>query len=391
MEKDKVKEVEEEKEEVEEVEVEEEKEEVEVDEKTVKSISDRVLEKVKPELKVISETVKVKSQGIDGEKEEAEVEGEVSKEVRLGQFISKLANEPIHKTLQTTTTYDELVLPTEFMTEIQRLEEEYGVALRDAYVKRTDRTSVTVPKKTGDLTVYETGEGVQKTESTPTFDQVVITLKKYAAIAPLTDEVTEDTVGDIWRELTDSFARAFAKKADELVFTDPTIGILADTSANIVTMDAAEGFEDVTFDDLSLMVDGVPTDSAKNGKFYFHRTMLGVLRRIKDTTSGQYIWAPGPNGANTGTIWGYPYELVEVMPALSDNATSTAFMVFGDLRRYMLIEKNGIQLKVLEEGTVGEVNLGEQDARALRGVKRMYGSALFSSAFSVLKTNTTIS
>lgn len=350
--------------------------EVEVDEKTVKAVAD----KIKAEIGDIKEKVEVKSLGEVEAK--IEIEEEVSKEMKLVEHL---------KTLQTTSTYDDLIPPAEFVAEIQKLEEQYGVALRDAYIHRTTKTSVVLPKKTGDLVVYETSEGAKKTESTPTYDQVEITLKKYAAIAPLTDELDEDAAVNIWNELTESFARAFAKKADEIVFTDATVGILNIANTNVVTMTAAKGFNNVTFDNLSDMIDGVPSDSQKNGKFYFHRTLLGVLRKVKDVTSGQYIWQPGPNGGVSGTLWGYPYELVEVMPTINDNAPSTEFMIFGDLKKYRLVERTGIQLKVLEEGTVGSTNLGEQDAKALRGVKRMYGKAIFPEAFSVLKTNTTIS
>jgi len=364
-----------EKKEASEKEVVEEITEVEVDEKTVKAVAD----KIKAEIGDIKEKVEVKSLGEVEAKIEAEEE--ISKEMKLVEHL---------KTLQTTTTYDDLIPPTEFVAEIQKLEEQFGVALRDAYIHRTTKTSVTLPKKTADLIVYDTAEGAKKTASTPTYDQVIITLKKYAAVAPLTDELDEDSAVNIWNELTESFARAFAKKADEIVFTDTSVGILRITGTNVVTMAAARGFGGVTFDNLSDMIDGVPSESQRNGKFYLHRTLLGVLRKVKDTT-GQYIWQPGPNGGVTGTIWGYPYELVEVMPTISNNAPSTSFMIFGDLKKYRLVERTGIQLKVLEEGTVGTTNLGEQDAKALRGVKRMYGKAIFPEAFSVLRTSTTIS
>lgn len=305
----------------------------------------------------------------------------VSKEMELVNYI---------KTLQTTTTYDDLIPPKEFIAEVARLEEEYGVSLRDARVYRTNRTSVQVPKKTADLVVYDTSEGVAKTESTPTFDSVEVTLKKWAAIAPLTDELGEDAAVNIWQELTTSFARAFAKKADEIVFTDAIVGLTKISGTKSVTLDAAEGYDDVTFDDLIEAIYSVSAAATQGAKFYLHRSALKGIQKIKDGDNN-YIWSPGPNGVVGGSIWGYPYELVEVLPDQAAVQPSTGFMVFGNLKNYMLLVRTEVQLTVLKEGTVGSVNLGEQDAQALRGVKRMYGKAIFPDAFCVIKTNTTIS
>ena len=355
-------------------------------EKIAKSIEDQVSAKLLENEKTV-----VKDLGSDTQVKSAD---ELSPAIKTLRYIKGLIDgttKAVAGAMDTTDTSEVLPL-AEFSAEVQRLETQYGVALRDANVRRTTKRSVLINKKASDVVVYETGEGVAKTTTAMDFTQIEITLKKYAAIVPMTDELAEDSAVDLYAELTNSFARAFAKVADELVFTDATSGLLKYSGVNEIVLTAADGLHDVTFDDLNDMVYAIPADAMAGAKFYMHRTVLNAIQKIQDDNHN-YIWTPGPNGVVGGTIWGYPYELVEVMPAATAGiiAQSTAFLLFGNLKYTTLLERTGIQLFTMKEGTVGSVNLGEQDMTALRAVKRFNAKPVFENAFSRLKTNTTIS
>ena len=363
-------------------------EEVEITEDTIAKIAKAVEAKLYQA--PVAEKAEVKDLG-----ESIQNEVELSPAMKTFHYIKGLLNGTTKGAvagMMDETDTSELIPPAEFSAEVQRLETQYGVALRDANVRRTVRTSVLINKKATDVVVYETGEGVAKTATEMDFTQVEITLKKYAGIVPLSDELVEDSAVDLFSELTNSFARAFAKVADELVFTNATSGLLKYSGVNEIVLTAADGLHDVTFDDLNDMIYAIPADAMPGAKFYMHRSVLSAIQKIKDKDD-LYIWTPGPNGVLNGTIWGYPYELVEVMPAATAGimAESTAFLLFGNLKYTTLLERTGIQLFIMKEGTVGEVNLGEQDATALRAVKRFNAKPVFANAFSRLKTNTTIS
>jgi HK97 family phage major capsid protein len=105
------------------------------------------------------------------------------------------------------------------------------------------------------------------------------------------------------------------------------------------------------------------------------------------------LWQNGPNGIVDGTIWGYPYELVEVLPHVADDGNNKAFIIFGDAEYSYLIMKKGLQLTNLVEGTISgadgsTINLAEQDMTALRAVSRMNAKVHFPTAFSVIGTGT---
>lgn len=281
-----------------------------------------------------------------------------------------------------------LVPDADFIAEVARLEEEYGVARRNARLWETNSDSVKMNKKASGVTMYETGEAVAKTGTKMTFGQDEVSLRKFAAIAIWTDELNEDSAVNLFNELTTDFAREKARIEDVLVFTDSTTGIVNQAGVNIVSVGSS--INDITFDDLNEAIYGVPTQSMNGGKFYLHRKILSVIQKIKDQND-LYIWSPGPNGSVNGTIWGYPYELVEVLP--SADAANESFIVFGNLKYSTLIMKRGLQLKELTEATVtdsedNEIHLAEQDASALRAVCRLNNKVQFPAAFSVIGTGT---
>lgn len=280
-----------------------------------------------------------------------------------------------------------LVPPADFIADVARLEQQYGVAIRDARIIRTNNRTVTLNKKASGVTMYEMtlgqgrGEGQAKTGTKMTFGQDSVTLRKFAAIAAVTDELLEDAAVNIYGELTQDFARESARWQDRLVFTDSSSGII--NTSGVVTISSG-----ALLDQMVQATWAVPTDSANGGKFYLTRSRFGGLLQAKDS-QGRYILQPGTNGTSGTTVWGYPYEVVEVLEEFGARNT----VIFGNLKYVVLALKNGLQLTTLREGTIHDadgnaVNLAEQDMTALRAVIRMAARVQFPAAFAVLTGGT---
>lgn len=274
-----------------------------------------------------------------------------------------------------------LVPPADFFADVARLDGVYGVALRDADVREINSNSAIFNRKSGGVSFTETGEGVAKTGTKMTFGQDTVALRKFAAIAPFTDELDEDGAVSIYDELVRDFALARNKKADELVFTDTTYGVTNVSGVKTTTFGAA--FSNIDFDDLSVMISQLGQTARQGAKFYISAAVEAQLRVAKVATT--YAWNPASQG-QPGTIWGYPYELVDVLP--TDFATNEAYAVFGNLKWIKLVVKRGLDITLLTEGTIHDagnaaINLAEQDMKAVRAVTRMNARVQFPTAFSV--------
>jgi HK97 family phage major capsid protein len=318
--------------------------------------------------------------------------------LQTGNFSKYLS--VVGKSAMNTTDESVLLPPEEFIAEVERLEEQYGVARQFAQVRRsTSGSGIKYLQGDDDLEIYFTDEAGTKQSTSLSYAQKLLAWRKAAGILPITDELTEDSAVDLWNDATTRFARAFARKEDELVFTQASgaspinPGILVVSGTNEVTM-TGDSFEDVTYDDLSKMIWGVPTPSAENGRFFLHRTLLGVIQRIKDN-EGRPIWQRSMADGTPATILGRPYTLTEVLPSLSDDAAETKFMVYGDLRYSTLGERTGMNIKIFDSGLVGDpdeetqgndLNLLTQDMQAMRAVKRLNAICRFPAAFSTLVT-----
>lgn len=282
-----------------------------------------------------------------------------------------------------------LVPDPDFDATVERLEEQFGVAVRYADVRRINGNAVKLNKKDTGFELVETNEAQAKTGLKFTIDQVNASLRKFAGIVPATDELIEDSAVDYWAEVTREFARANAKKQDELVFTDSTSGLLEVSGTAFETVGSS--IMDISWDDLLSAEVKVPSQSANRGAFFMHRTVWNKLVQKREDNGGAYLFQPNPNGATTP--WGTPVVLTEILPSTAQDDDNKGFAVFGDLSYVKMYIKNGLVLTALTEATVrdadgNDVNLALQDMSALRGVVRMLAVPKFREAFCVIGTGT---
>lgn len=136
------------------------------------------------------------------------------------------------------------LVPDEMSTSIIDLQEQYGVFRRYANVARMTRDVQSVPRRTGGLTPYFVGEGVEPTETTKGWDQVKLVAKKLMTETKYSTEVAEDAIINMADDLTREIGIAFALKEDQC-------GINGDATATYGGMTGIR----------TKMIDGVHTGS----------------------------------------------------------------------------------------------------------------------------------
>jgi HK97 family phage major capsid protein len=303
------------------------------------------------------------------------------------------------KEMTTTNADGGYTIDSELSAEIRHLITEYGVARREMENVNLSQGSYKANDLVTDVTVYWVDEGAAIGSTKAVLGQETLTLKKLGAIVTMTNELLADTEIDLMSFVASRVAEGFAKAEDEAFFKgDGTAsfgsftGLLEVAGTNEVTM-TGNTFASMDADDLLDMVDATPTDALGNGKFYYHRTIKSIIRKLK-ATDGTYIYQP-PSQAGPATVWGYPEVLVEAMPTSSDSAADTSFVLFGDLRKAAIFgNKGGIEMARSNSAVVrnvadsADINTFTTDREAVRWTQRIGYIAILPSAVTKLTTNT---
>lgn len=303
-------------------------------------------------------------------------------------------NKANYQNVTTAADGGALVPDPEFVAEIERLTDEYGVAARLATVRRTDRDSVTLASGTNEISFTRTSEATAVNAQKLTYANATAALDKYIATLVMTSELVEDAAIDIFQDASNEIARARAKLFDQLVFTDATYGLLyaPDAGEAFKTVSVGSAITDFDADDAMDAQYKVVSSVRRNGRFFMHPTVWNEIRQTKEATTGGYLFGAPGQGVSP-TIDGYPVELVDIMPAVGDITANEPFAVFGDLSRVMIHVKRLLETKVFDSGVVkdaggSDINLITQDSWAMRATLRCVPQTRFPGAFVVIGTGT---
>ena len=365
------------------------------------------VKKLRAEVEALKKADKVVIKNIYGGKAKKGDDEEDNKHLKFFHYVKGLQSgnfakykEIMQKDGMNTSDDAVLLPPQEFVTEITRLEEDFGVAARYATVRRSGSgAGIKYLLGDDDVEIFDTAESGVKKSTKLSFNSQQLLWRKFAAILPITDELTEDSAIDLWAEATRRFARAYSKREDQLVFTEAASG--GNTKDGIVNVSGTnEVFvtnpDAITYDDLVDMELGIPSASAAGARWYLNRKMLAPIKKMKDENNNP-LWARAMADGTPATIMGYPYVETEVLPRPVDAEDGDGLMVFGDLRYSTLGMRTQLNIKIFDSGSVGDpddedqsdqINLLTQDAQAMRCVKRMNAICRFPAAFSVLKVGT---
>jgi HK97 family phage major capsid protein len=319
------------------------------------------------------------------------------------EFMQALINKDYARAKAISTTTDGvspndanagITIPTELLAEVLRFLPTYGICRRDMrYLPFSSPGNTrTIPALAASVKLFWTGEGAKKKSSQPKFSLVTQTLKKLAAICPLTEEILEDTAIPLTSLIGELFAEAIGVEEDAQFLAGtgaPWTGVLNNGLVNVCYQITA-GTANVTADDLLNMKKGVPTSALPGCKYYFNPETEILLQQLKDK-NGRYI-LQNPTDEAPGRLWGKPYELTDVLPTPDSVEEGDPWIIFGNLKKSCILgDKQRIRVKMLEEATITdtddqtEINLGEQDMMAMRIVERVGYVCALPTGITVLK------
>jgi len=79
-----------------------------------------------------------------------------------------------------------------------------------------------------------------------------------------------------------------------------------------------------------------------NARWVTRREVITLIRKFKESTTGNYLWQPGLQQGQPQTILGYPVTIAQDVPALAAGSLSLGF---GDVREtYQIVDRQGFRV-----------------------------------------------
>lgn len=206
-----------------------------------------------------------------------------------------------------------------------------------ARVTQTASGVFKVARRTGTPTAAWVGEGNTDSKTNSTYGLEEIPNGTMRATSKATREQLGDSAFNMEQEIRSDFLEAFQAAEGASYVSGNGVGkpegfmTNASVDGTSVTGSAAA----VTFNGLVDVSHGLNANYLANARFVFNLGTLGDIRKLEDT-AGQLLFAPAAGGAPS-TILGFPYTVLQDMPAVAANAYPVAFGDF--MRGYRIIER----------------------------------------------------
>lgn len=222
-----------------------------------------------------------------------------------------------------------LVYP-EFAGEVIKDLTEISPVRQIARVSRTASNVWKAPKRTGLPTAAWVGEGDTDSDTQASYGLVEMPNGTMRATSRATREMLDDAAFDMEMQMREDFQESFGA-AEGAAFVNGN-GVLKPEGfmqdANVDGSSKTGSTSAITLSGLVDVSHGLNSMYLGNARFVFRLTTLGQIRIIEDT-SGHLIFLPATSGAPS-TILGFPYTILQDMPAMASGAYPVAF---GDFRR----------------------------------------------------------
>lgn len=210
--------------------------------------------------------------------------------------------------------------------------------------------SMTADKKVPIVATYGAASWIGENGAYPkvddTFEVKTLGSNKAGKIILVSEELLNDSEYDLQGHISKSFARVFGE-AEEAAFIsgdgsgEPT-GVLVDAQTGVTTAGATT----ITADELLDLYYSLKVGYRKNATFLLHDSTVKYIRKLKNGTTGDYMWQPGLGGAQPDMLLGRPVDFSDSMPEIAASAKTIAF---GDFSQYTIKDTTGMQMQVLDQ------------------------------------------
>lgn len=273
--------------------------------------------------------------------------------------------------------------PNEISTEFIRNLVEFSPIRALATVRSTSAPAVSYPKRTGITNAAWRGETQAATGSEPTFGQVDVPVRELATYVDISNQLLQDSVA-AEAEVRLALAQDFGQK-EGLAFVKgdgvlQPIGLMTDADVAYTATGNASTLGSAPADLLISHYYSLPAAYRSRGTWLMNGSTLAAIRKLKDGTTGVYLWQPAFAQGQPETILGRP--VVEV-PDMDDVGSAAQPILFGDIATaYRVVDR--VALSVL----VNPYSLATTGLTRIHATRRVGAAVVQPAAISKIKCAT---
>lgn len=300
------------------------------------------------------------------------------KAVREGKSSLSAEEKAMFKNVMATGTDTKggfLVMPAEMETAIRDIMGK-AVAMRRLATVVTATADRKIPFVSDYGAASWIGENGAYPAADDDFDVKMIGSNKLGKIILVSEELLNDSDFDLVGIINRSFARSFSE-AEESAYvsgdgTDKPTGFLVDATLGVTTASASA----IAADELLDLFYALKVGYRAKSTWLLNDSTEKALRKIKNGTTGDYMWQPGLTASQPNTLLGRPIEYSDYMPTITNAAKVLAF---GDFSQYTIKDTKGMQMQVLDQLYAADGQVG------FKGNERTDGKLLVPEAIQVLQ------
>lgn len=237
--------------------------------------------------------------------------------------------------------------PAEFVNDIIKFDVLYSPIRTLAKVRQTKNRSIQIPKKTQSASAaWVTEIGTRSETTNPKFGLEEIPTHEMYALAKISKQDLEDTAFDLQGFLVEEFGEQFGVLEGEAFLTGNAVG----KPEGILVNSAITGFTGVTTqgkvvaDDMLETLYALNDRYARSATWLWKRSTTLAIAKLKNATTGDYLWQPGFQVQGQPNVLGRPYVECKDMPAEGNGAKAVAI---GDLRSgYLIVDRLEVEIMV---------------------------------------------
>lgn len=264
------------------------------------------------------------------------------------------------RALSTTGTAGGYMIPQAFLNDMVRVMKAFGAVRRVARVITTE-SGASMPFPVTDDTANVgaiLGENTQASEQDVAWTQKTLGAFMYSSkVVRVSFQLMQDSAFDVEGELRDMLGERIARIQNQHFTTgagttEPT-GLVTGGTSGVTAVSTTAPTSDELIN-LAHSVDPAYRNSGR-ARFMMRDSMVAVVRKLKDTTN-QYIWQPGMQEGVPDSLFGYPIEINQDMPAAT---TGLKPIAFGDFNEgYLIRDVRGFQLLRMDERWADYLQVG---------------------------------